>query len=346
MGPPGPKIGGDPHACDTGSPGRSPPLRNRVGRADILRCHAAFRPQIIRQDIHGSRRRLGMDCSPKRSTAHRPLPGRLRSGWPASLLTVRRQPTSIDRRVQGARRSLSHWEMRGPDHVPHFPRGIELDTVAWSLRLPADKLSRIKATLQEWSDRIKGLPQERARISCRPASARLQGREAGPLIPSAHDKPASWPVRLERSPPIVRLNREFRADLLWWSTFVSEWNGIALMPKPSDERIQFSTDAAGSWGCGASWKHHWFQLPWDAQSLPLSISVKEMLPIIMAAAVWGEQWRGRQATCFCDNQAVVAVLSSRSCREDHLMHMLRCLFYIEAYHGFSLRCVHVPGAIV
>ena len=31
--------------------------------------------------------------------------------------------------------------------------GIELDTVAWSLRLPADKLSRIKATLQEWSDR-------------------------------------------------------------------------------------------------------------------------------------------------------------------------------------------------
>ena len=220
--------------------------------------------------------------------------------------------------------------------------GIELDTVAWSLRLPADKLSRIKATLQEWSDRkacrrrelesLVGLLQHACKV-VKPGRSflrRMINLLAGPFASRGHH--------------LVRLNREFRADLLWWSTFVSEWNGIALMPKPSDERIQFSTDAAGSWGCGASWKHHWFQLPWDAQSLPLSISVKEMLPIIMAAAVWGEQWRGRQATCFCDNQAVVAVLSSRSCREDHLMHMLRCLFYIEAYHGFSLRCVHVPGA--
>ena len=87
----------------------------------------------------------------------------------------------------------------------------------------------------------------------------------------------------------------------------------------------------GSMGCGASWNLHWLQMAWDAQSLPLSISVKEMLPIILAAAVWGGQWRGRQATCYCDNQAVVAVLSSRACREDHLMLMLRCPFYIKAY---------------
>lgn len=31
--------------------------------------------------------------------------------------------------------------------------GIELDTIAWSMRLPADKLSRIKATLSEWGDK-------------------------------------------------------------------------------------------------------------------------------------------------------------------------------------------------
>ena len=111
------------------------------------------------------------------------------------------------------------------------------------------------------------------------------------------------------------------------------------MPRPSDEHVHFSS---GAWGCGASWNLHWLQIAWDAQSLPLSISVKQMLSIILAAAVWGGQWRGRQATCYCDNQAVVAVLSSRACREDHLMHMLRCLFYIEAYHDFSLRCMHIP----
>lgn len=27
------------------------------------------------------------------------------------------------------------------------------------------------------------------------------------------------------------------------------------------------------------------------------------------------------------------------------MHMLRCLFYIEATFGFHLRCFHIPGAM-
>ena len=219
--------------------------------------------------------------------------------------------------------------------------GIELDTIAWSMRLPADKLSRIKATLFEWGDK---------KVCCR--------RELESLVGLLHHackvvKPGRSFLRrminllsgpfASRGHHLVRLNRDFRADLSWWVAFISEWNGVALMLRPTDEHLHFSSDAAGSWGCGASWNRHWFQVQWDAQSLPLSITIKEMLPVILAAAIWGEQWHGKQAICYCDNQAVVAVLSSRTSREANLMHMLRCLFYIEAFHDFSLRCVHVPG---
>ena len=34
---------------------------------------------------------------------------------------------------------------------------------------------------------------------------------------------------------------------------------------------------------------------------------------------------------YCDNEAVVAVLSSHYCKELRLMHMLRVLFFAEAY---------------
>ena len=78
--------------------------------------------QVISQDLHGSRRRIRMDCSPKRGTAHRALPGRLRNGGRTSLLSMRRQPANNESRLQGTGRSPGGREMRRPDVVPHFPR--------------------------------------------------------------------------------------------------------------------------------------------------------------------------------------------------------------------------------
>lgn len=141
----------------------------------------------------------------------------------------------------------------------------------------------------------------------------------------------------------IRLNREFRADLAWWRTFVAGWNGIGLVPsKPDLSGPEFASDASGTWGCGAWWNQKWFQLPWDEQAAELSIVVKEMLPIVIAAAVWGREWRGH-IVCHCDNQAVVAVLASRTSRLQHLMHLLRTLYFFEAFHGFQLQCIHIPG---
>ena len=42
-----------------------------------------------------------------------------------------------------------------------------------------------------------------------------------------------------------------------------------------------------------------------------NISEKKMIPILIAAAIWGNDWRGKQVISQCDNQAVVAVLGSR-----------------------------------
>ena len=40
----------------------------------------------------------------------------------------------------------------------------------------------------------------------------------------------TWPdVRLHP----IRLNRAFRSDLMWWRTFVEDWNGISFLPPPT-----------------------------------------------------------------------------------------------------------------
>ena len=139
----------------------------------------------------------------------------------------------------------------------------------------------------------------------------------------------------------IRLNREFRSDILWWTNFIAPWNGVSyLFAGPTSE---FTSDVSGSWGCGAHTTDSWFQMQWNEQSSPLSITIKELLLIMFAVVVWGRRWQAQKVLCHCDNQAVVvAALRSRSSKQPQLMHMLRCLFFVEALYGFELSASYIP----
>ena len=63
--------------------------------------------------------------------------------------------------------------------------------------------------------------------------------------------------------------------------------------------------ASGSWGCGAFCGEDWFQLQWPESLQDYQITVKELIPIVLAAAVWGKDWLGKNVMAYCDNSAVV-----------------------------------------
>ena len=207
--------------------------------------------------------------------------------------------------------------------------GIVIDTVAGELRLPADKLDRLRALLQHWG----------SKASCsRKELESLIGllNHACKVVRSGRSFLRRMLDLLHAVPPtqsIIRLNTSFRSDLAWWAAFVAHWNGISFLPPPSHlTDTVLTTDASGSWGCGAWQAQRWFQLQWDLRSAPLSIAVKELIPIILACAAWGHSWQGQQVLCQCDNQVVVACLRSRTSREKGIMHLLRCLVFVEATH--------------
>ena len=111
----------------------------------------------------------------------------------------------------------------------------------------------------------------------------------------------------------IRVNRKLRADLAWWHTSAAVWNGVALVPSELTlADPEFASDASGAWGCGAWWHHRWSQLKCDERAAQLPIVIKEILPIVIEAVMWWHDWQGHMVTCHCDNQAVVAVLASRT----------------------------------
>ena len=120
----------------------------------------------------------------------------------------------------------------------------------------------------------------------------------------------------------VHLNAGLRA---WWNIFIHDWNGVSFLAPPATLlQVVMTSNASGSWGCGAWLGNAWFQLQWDQQSQSLSIAEKELLPVLLACLAWGLNWAGHLVVCCCDNLVVVACIQSHMSRNMGLMHML-CL---------------------
>ena len=112
----------------------------------------------------------------------------------------------------------------------------------------------------------------------------------------------------------------------------------------SNPDVTLTSDASGSWGCGAFYANSWFQLQWPAASIDYHITVKELLPIVIAAGIWGAQWANQSVVCRCDNEAVVHIINTGTSKDPTVMCLMRCLYFIVAKFDMILSAVHLAGS--
>ena len=96
-------------------------------------------------------------------------------------------------------------------------------------------------------------------------------------------------------------------------------------------------------GCGGFSNTQWFSLKWVASAMSLHITVKELLPITIAAGLWGPHWRGQSVQVWCDNEAVVTIINQNTSKDLEAMHLMRCLAFIMAKCEFFLFASHIKG---
>lgn len=223
--------------------------------------------------------------------------------------------------------------------------GLELDSLAMEIRLPPSKLRALQALITQWIDKQ----------SC-------SRRHLESLIGSLHHaccvvRPGKTFLRrmfellsvATRQNHHIRLSRTFKADLHWWDNFLALYNSRPLARElaPSPGAVWFSSDASGRIGVWGSW---WIQEKWSIttpsqmQQLQAdSITCKELLPIVLACAVWGAHWANREVCVQCDNQGAVACVNSGYSKVPRIMHLLRCLFFIRARFNIALSASYLPG---
>ena len=218
--------------------------------------------------------------------------------------------------------------------------GIVIDTHRFQVRLPEDKLTRLKALVQEWHSKrgcsrreLESLLGHLSHAASVVRPGRLFLRQLFALLPAA-----------PRPHHHLRLNLAARADLHWWEFFLQEWNGISLLT-PAEPSVHIYSDAAGKCGCGAfDPQHEWFNAVWPPHWAQIDIAVKELTPVVLAAAIWGHSWAGKHVKFHVDNIAVVAVVQKLNARDLLLCHLLRCLYFYAAYFRFRFSATHIPGA--
>ena len=221
--------------------------------------------------------------------------------------------------------------------------GIEIDSVAMELRLPGDKLGRLIAELSHWRKRKACKKKELLSLVELLAHACKVIRAGRSFLRRLIDL-SSTAKRLDH---FVRLGREARSDIEWWWRFCEDWNGVAVLLGPPEAWATetAATDASGSWGCGACWTECWFQLQWHAGMLESHITCKELVPIVVATAVWGARWQNMTVQVLCDNEAVVAIVNKGTAKDQECMHLVRCLAFLKAKFNTELVATHIQGKL-
>ena len=221
--------------------------------------------------------------------------------------------------------------------------GIEVDTISLQLRLPSSKLASLKETLaaciclktmtKRDLQRLTGLLQFATKV-VRPGRLFLRRLYA---LQDIGNHPNHF----------VCLNQAARADIMWWYIFVERWNGISLLWDLGmvDAHEQVYSDASGSWGCGTYQDPYWFQLEWSPRLLQLPIAVKELIPVVLAAATFGHRWSGKVVKFVMDNAAVVEVIKATYSKELHMMHLIRLLVFYATKFDFWFTATHIPGKL-
>lgn len=245
--------------------------------------------------------------------------------------------------------TINYDKVTWPSHTPKY-LGVIIDLDKLKFRLPKEKLDKTLATVNSvlqciWCSRktLERLTGLLAHCATLVKGGRTFIRRLYCLLKASMGKKR------------VRLSDIYRCDLMWWSSFLSVFDGQCdIFPSLTPSHHVF-TDASGS-GFGAWYQRDYLFGFWSTSGyscphhlsppifndLSLSnINVKELWPVLAAIHRWGESWRNSYVLLHTDNTQVLNMVSSGRSKNTQAMQLLRELFWCCAVYKIDLRAAYI-----
>lgn len=195
--------------------------------------------------------------------------------------------------------------------------GIEIDTLAMEARLPKKKPSKakkwVKIVLQQNHISRKDL-RSLLGFLLFVAKVVVSGRIFLRCLFNA----------LSTYQKVYHLNAEMKADLIWWDTFLLQWNRVKILRKVETRRqVHLWTDASSSFRIRGYYLNEGKSIPSVTQAFSVRlhtrhrnrhITGKETMAVLHALQKWAQEFEGTQLIIHGDNTGVVNGLRNLSIR--------------------------------
>jgi hypothetical protein len=230
-------------------------------------------------------------------------------------------------------------KVEGPSQQLVF-LGVVVDSVSLTLALPMSKLQDFNNLLGVFSQKrrasIKQLETLIGKLNW--ASQVISGGRT--FLRRVLDLKNSVSERHHK----VLLTDDFFADLYWWISFMSIFNGTCRIQDPRPI-TSLQTDASSEGG-GGYYNGDYFYINWplDLPAFAVThINVKEFTAIFLSVCRWCKYFMNRKVIIYCDNSSAVSWINKGTSRIPLVQFMCRILFWISAMFNCAISAKYLPG---
>lgn len=277
-------------------------------------------------------------------TGHRPetfvddsLGAALAADMPALVAAMDDVPASVGFPISSRKRI--------PPSTSRTFCGWIFDTVAMTVSLPLDKLTRLREQVDSHASRHRILASDLASLVGSLHAACRGIRSSRPYLDTLCAASASATGRW------VTLRADARADLLYWADLLRDFNGSRLLAVRPPDATVFS-DACTSWGWG--WVCHdlciygfgiWSDEPAIAPPLAHINALELVVGIAAAVTVAGLLPVDSSISLRLDNTVAVATIARERGARGHLSNAARALAHLTDTRPFSVTSTHIQGTL-
>ncbi|XP_053374216.1 uncharacterized protein LOC128546843 [Mercenaria mercenaria] len=224
--------------------------------------------------------------------------------------------------------------------------GLVLDSDEMVIRIPQEKLKELKEKLQIMLSKSKTTLRHLQSLigslsfACkaipvgRPFLRRLIDLTAG-VVPEKHHH--------------LRISQDIKADLLIWQSFLSQHNGVSIIPDKlwqENQDIHLFTDSSGK-GYGiflnGSWANSVWPESWVINGITKDITVLELFPILASVFLWPAELANKKILFRCDNMSVCHIINKMTSKSKPVMTLVRKFVLQCLKYNIMFKCKHISG---
>jgi hypothetical protein len=227
---------------------------------------------------------------------------------------------------------------------------LEIDTVLMKVKIPEEKLNKLRLGIRYIMDHKKIKLKELESIIGLMAFCARVIPSARAFLRRFYDL-FLW-VKVKKPFYYIRINQESKADAKAWLDFLQNFNGECYLSDKywlASETLKLYTDSAGnaSFGCGAYLDGNWAQMRWPGswsnQEFMSDLSFLELVPVVMALFIWVSEFKNKTLLMKIDNQALVTIINKRTCKSKYVMQLLKLLVLLTMCINVQFKAVHLFG---